>query len=510
MVILQSIIKCIYVDNCCHVRGKLQKIFKGVLVKCDLFHWEERCEVILYDSKSEKAIVFRTLMLQAIFVIEPHEFERTKQLLISKGKTPTNRDILKAAKATIPPPDILERRIMSTLHTLMQKDHEVDRARTTGNTPGNPPAAAAVSRFFKRGAETLNTIVRQMEHVKKGCLSDPDASVVKIHRYNPKTKKTYSARSTGSNEVDNRCVLNSMETPTISITKADIKFNNYYEGSNDRKRVNRLGEDPQLHRSEQIQMLHGMAQQCGYSDSDVPYGHKSYPKELMGLDERIGFDYHLPEGFSNEKETSEDSNVEEQGHEEMRSFLAAIDFLEADLHLDASQFARSEGDSDDDCDSDYIPIDVFAMDDKTADVDVSIYLPLIADHESTYQTYLARTQEAPWVPLAHPKDAANFTDLDKAEHELFDTLSPTYDRQLKKLDAPKGYKTFAKVWDLHVANRLKESLQGEEDVLLINRLSHTQLQDHCDNKEKHEQLMSNWKHCEDQQKEIIFYLFPEH
>jgi len=24
------------------------------------------------------------------------------------------------------------------------------------------------------------------------------------------------------------------------------------------------------------------------------------------------------------------------------------------------------------------------------------------------------------------------------------------------------------------------------------------------------QLMSNWKHCEDQQKEIVFYLFPEH
>jgi len=25
-----------------------------------------------------------------------------------------------------------------------------------------------------------------------------------------------------------------------------------------------------------------------------------------------------------------------------------------------------------------------------------------------------------------------------------------------------------------------------------------------------ELLMSDWKHCEDQQKEIIFHLFPEH
>lgn len=272
MEMLKSMVKGTHVDNCCHVRGKLQTIFPGSFVKCDLFHWEERWEIILCDSKSEKSTAFRTLMRQATFVAEPHEFERTKALLVSKGKSPTNRDMLKEAKATIPAPDVLERRVMCTLHTLMEKDHEVDRARTTVGD-GN----GIESRFFKRGAETSNTIVRQMAHVRKGCPSDPDASIAKIHRCNPKTKKTHTARSTGSNEVDNRCALNSMETPTTSITKADVKFNNHCKGSNDRKRVNRLGEEPQLHRSEQIQMLHGMAEQCGHEDA--PHGHQSHPKE---------------------------------------------------------------------------------------------------------------------------------------------------------------------------------------------------------------------------------------
>jgi len=228
--ILKSVIVLIYVDNCCQVRAKLLLIFPGALVKCDTFHWCERWDEIMYDKNSKKTIVFCTLLRQAMYITEHAEITRAKDLLISQGKNPTSKAIFKEAKSTIPPPDILETRIMAVLHTLMDKDNEVDRARTTCNG-----SKKKESRFFKRGEETLNTIVNQMEHVKRGSLSDPDDQVVKIHRYNKRTKKTYTARSTGSNEVDNRYILASMQTPTISITKADIKFHNYYEGSNNRK-----------------------------------------------------------------------------------------------------------------------------------------------------------------------------------------------------------------------------------------------------------------------------------
>jgi len=186
-----------------------------------------------------------------------------------------------------------------------------------------------------------------------------------------------------------------------------------------------------------------------------------------------------------------DNNEAEVTDEELGLFLDNVDFLEADLHIDASQFRRQEGASDDfEDEGQYQPVDVFALENPGEDVNVGIYIPLIEANANTYQDFCRKMQDTPWIPFAHPKDASSFTGLDIAEHELFDSLSPAYDRNLKKLDATKGYKTFAKVWDLHVANRLKEQLSGlEAEVQTINRKSYLQLQNHYDNKEKHKELL---------------------
>jgi len=62
---------------------------------------------------------------------------------------------------------------MAVLHSLMEKDYQVDKNRTIGSD-----ALPKESRFFKPGAATLNAIVNQMSHVKKGCLSDPSDKAV--------------------------------------------------------------------------------------------------------------------------------------------------------------------------------------------------------------------------------------------------------------------------------------------------------------------------------------------
>jgi len=54
-----------------------------------------------------------------------------------------------------------------------------------------------------------------------------------------------------------------------------------------------------------------------------------------------------------------------------------------------------------------------------------------------------------------------------------------YDRS-SRLDGPRGYKSFARAWDIHVANRFKSKLDGNEDALIINRKSCIQLQQHYD------------------------------
>jgi len=81
---------------------------------------------------------------------------------------------------------------MSVIQLLMKKDADGELESATTGKPK--------TRFFKRGVITLNTISNQLEHTRKGCLSDPPSNIVKIHRFNPKTKKTHSARGTSSLE----------------------------------------------------------------------------------------------------------------------------------------------------------------------------------------------------------------------------------------------------------------------------------------------------------------------
>jgi len=65
-------------------------------------------------------------------------------------------------------------------------------------------------------------------------------------------------------------------------------------------------------------------------------------------------------------------------------------------------------------------------------------------------------------------------------------MSPSYDRNLKRLGALKGCKMFAATWELHVANLCKWKVEGVVGAVLINRKSYMQLQEHFDMSKKQE------------------------
>jgi len=230
------------IDNCCQVGRKTKEVpgLEEALIKLDAFHWQCRWDSMLFDLKSEKTIVFRSLMRRALFVAEDHECERVKSKLQDKGKPATPRDVFKIAKAFVPPAEELEKRVVAVIHSVMEKDLEIDKERAA-----NPLGAEKEKRFFKRGADALNTMANQMEHVRNGCLSDPSAEVVQIHRKNTTTGKVFSARSAGGNEVDNRHLNPLLDTPSVGLTRAEQTIWTHCDASNDRKRVNRLGEPPQ-------------------------------------------------------------------------------------------------------------------------------------------------------------------------------------------------------------------------------------------------------------------------
>jgi len=124
-------------------------------------------------------------------------------------------------------------------------------------------------------------------------------------------------------------------------------------------------------------------------------------------------------------------------------------------------------------------------------------VPIIIKNESTYETFSRYTQEQPWKPFKPPSDAARFSEADNAEHAMFEEMQDSYDRNNKRLDSARGYKSFARAWNLRMSNLYKEKLDGKEDVLALNRKSCKQLQQHFDEMKKHEELkaMSQKNDC---------------
>jgi len=73
---------------------------------------------------------------------------------------------------------------------------------------------------------------------------------------------------------------------------------------------------------------------------------------------------------------------------------------------------------------------------------------------------------------------------------LFDKMEPNCDRNAKNLSAAKGYKTFAKAWNFHVSNLFTRKLAGTTSVVVINRKSTVQLQQHYDKRKHHKELQN--------------------
>ncbi|CAB9530887.1 hypothetical protein SEMRO_3097_G343660.1 [Seminavis robusta] len=150
--------------------------------------------------------------------------------------------------------------------------------------------------------DVRKVIKNQMSHVKKGCLSDPPATVVMMHRVNPVTGHANSGRSTGTCEVDNRQILNVLNTPSVGIARAARVVGDHYEQSNDRKKVTRLLEPEKLtHRTEKLYLLNSVAKSCGFFDEKLPVKEVFCPDEFP-VKEYIGFEHDLPTYFRSDRQ----------------------------------------------------------------------------------------------------------------------------------------------------------------------------------------------------------------
>jgi len=210
-----------------------------MLVKLDVFHWFMRWDDILLNKSSKEASFFRHLMRRAIFVVEDAEHARVRYL--KPGITP--KEIHKYTKATIPPAEILTKRLQCTLNHIFMRDYETDTQNTTDSEeqPQRKRYLKHFDTYVKKGPRRVRIrqlINNQVEHVEKGCLSDPPSDIVKIHRINPRTKEVRSARGTGGCENDHRWLNDLLDAPSVGVARAERVIDDFYEMSNDRKLVN--------------------------------------------------------------------------------------------------------------------------------------------------------------------------------------------------------------------------------------------------------------------------------
>jgi hypothetical protein len=115
-----------------------------------------------------------------------------------------------------------------------------------------------------------------MRHIDGGCLSDPDN--FNLFRYNPRTGRVYVAWGTNTNERDNLDLAHRILTAThIGLHCAERLMYCYFEQSNDRKRVRRLGEDDYgTHAIESLAFINSCCKSLGFLE-ESPYAKITMP-----------------------------------------------------------------------------------------------------------------------------------------------------------------------------------------------------------------------------------------
>ena len=390
----------IYVDNCCTVRDKLVAIFPGALVKLDTFHWFMRWDDILLNKTSEEANFFRYLMRRALFVIEESEKMRVRYLkpgIIDKY-------VYKFAKATIPMADIVTKRVEACLNHIFLLDHEADCQSVGDNNQEGASVSGATARKrylkpfdfkVKKGARYIpvrQLIHNQLEHVRKGCLSDPPAQIVKVHRINARTGEAKSARGTGGNENQHRELNAALDAPSVGIARAERIIDDCCEMSNDRKMVKRLGMKEQpTYRTDKLLFLNSLAQSCGFQQAQLPFD-VSYPPSPP-IEEFMGMSFELPDEFLPSKSPDEEEENVDDGVNDMQQFLDGIDFENDDIPINANQFTpRDETTAAEEIDT-RLHEDGFNAEDlepiefETFEREVARALPAIIDKETTMEAW---------------------------------------------------------------------------------------------------------------------------
>jgi len=285
----------IWCDNCCNIREKLKETFPDAIVLLDIFHWDKRWDVLLYDTKSEEASIFRGLIkhatFRATFHVPTSEYEeakaRVKKKLQKQKKLPIGED----CRSVVPDPPSLRQSVMAVLRYCMMCDTGIEIRKLNRN----PDDTSELPKpFFKpMNADCRWAMANQLLHIDKGCLSDPVG--FSLHHKNPESSNVTCCRGTKNDNL----YLDQLTGKTVGITKADRLITSFFELGNDRKMVLRLGRqkdwsDIFTSCTEELALINSMCVLVGFKEDELPFKVSNPPELDDKLVPELGFDVSVP------------------------------------------------------------------------------------------------------------------------------------------------------------------------------------------------------------------------
>jgi len=151
---------------------------------------------------------------------------------------------------------------------------------------------------------------------------------------------------------------------------------------------------------------------------------------------------------------------------------------------EAEEDENDVGEEEDELNFNDDPIDIEGGEDLEIDEQVE-QMHLLAletrTPETSMQSFARLTNDQAWVPFRKMQASAPKTDLDMEEEGLFNKLHLDCKRNVPPGTPRHGCRDFELSWNVEVAERYRKKMEDDsEDIVLINRKSYIQLQEHCD------------------------------
>ena len=484
----------IYVDNCCNVKAKIEEVWPEALVKLDHWHWFKRWDEAMVDPKSENGRLFKALMSRAVLVAPDDEVNRKRTAMMGRLKrVVTLQEVLRECDTVAPQSEEMKGLVWAVIDYFLKLDFQTEKQLSDWPQESTAPRPKLT---FKRGAILQNVIRRQLAHVTKGCLSDPQhehPDFADLSLYTKVGNKTYCARGSGSNERSNLALEQDVIAGVSQMGpgRAERGIWTRYNDWNDNANIKRKGAvNHRTKNTESLALGNSLAVQCGietlpFKDVSCPTIDASAPQERMGFDTYAGFD----EAADDDNNTMGD-NDDNAGEDEDDDDDDGDDDGGDGDDGDGDDGDGNDGDGGDDDGGDDAIDDDLTPDASELNYAEDVYQqvreaigPILnrrryeGGRETTMEAFNRQTGGSSWVPIS--QDLKTKDKVDVEEQRYFNELESQFKRSVAP-SAAHGYDLFAKAWEQEVGRRHLQAMAGDESIVLLRPKSVAQLQDHFD------------------------------